>query len=47
MIPDVKKKPDPDEQDLEIFLQVICDHEAMVRAREYREDNSGRNVNRV
>ena len=47
LIEEVKKKPDPDEKDLETFLQVIRDHEAMVRAREHRENNSGRTLNRV
>ena len=46
LIQEVGKNQDPDEQGLESFLQVIRDHEAMVRAREYKED-SGRGINRV
>merc|ERR1711895_319453 len=43
LIQEVGKNQDPDEQGLESFLQVIRDHEAMVRAREYKED-SGRGM---
>ena len=46
LIQEVGKNQDPDEAGLESFLQVIRDHEAMVRAREYKED-SGRGINRV
>ena len=46
LIQEVGKNQDPDEAGLESFLQVIRDHEAMVKAREYKED-SGRNMNRV
>ena len=47
LIEEVKKKPDPTEKDLEAFLQVVRDHEAMVRAREHRELDVGRSSNRV
>ena len=43
----MKKKPDPTEKDLETFLQVVRDHEAMVRAREHREHDAERSLNRV
>ena len=47
LIEEVKKKPDPTEKDLEGFLQVVRDHEAMIRAREHRELDAGRSLNRV
>ena len=46
LIQEVGKNPDPDEAGLESFLQVIRDHEAMVKAREYKEESGG-NMNRV
>ena len=35
IIEEVKKKPDQTEKDLEAFLQVVREHEVMVRAREH------------
>merc|ERR1712236_75771 len=32
LIEEIKKKPDPTEKDLEGFLQVVRDHEAMITA---------------
>ena len=46
LIQEVGKNPDPDEAGLESFLKVIRDHEAMVKAREFKEDSGG-NMNRV
>ena len=46
LLQEIGKNPDPDEAGLEGFLKVIRDHEAVVKAREYKEDTGG-NVNRV
>ena len=40
LIQECGKNPDPDETGLESFLKVIRDHEAMVKAREFKEDSS-------
>ena len=37
LIEECGKNPDPDEEGLESFLKVIRDHEAMVKAREFKE----------
>ena len=46
LIQECGKNPDPDEAGLESFLKVIRDHEAMVKAREFKED-SGANMRSV
>ena len=47
LIEEVKKKPDPTEKDLDDFLQLVRDHESMIRAREHHELDAGRSLNRV
>ena len=48
LVEELKKNPNPDEKQLEQFLQLIRDHESMIRARDHQEIEDGRNnVNRV
>ena len=47
LVEEVKKKPDPTEKDLDEFLQIVRDHESMIRAREHRETDDVRSLNRV
>ena len=47
LIQEIKRNPDPDEAGLESFLKVIRDHEAVVNAREFKEDSGGNTLNRV
>merc|ERR1711888_211810 len=47
LVVELRKRPNPDEKQLEEFLQIIKDHEAMLRARDHHQTEEGRNVNRV
>merc|ERR1712215_106246 len=47
LVEELRKRPNPDEKQLEQFLQIIKDHEAMLRARDHHQTEEGRNVNRV
>ena len=47
LIQEIKRNPDPDEAGLESFLQVIREHEAVIIAREYKEDAGGPTLKRV
>merc|ERR1712055_199165 len=47
LLQEIGKNPDPDEAGLESFLKVIRDHEAVVNAREFKEDSGGNTLNRV
>ena len=47
LIQEIGNNPDPDEAGLERFLKVIRDHEAVINAREFREDSGGNTLNRV
>ena len=45
LVEEIKKKPDPTERDLDEFLQIVRDHESMIRGREHRETDDVRNFN--
>ena len=48
LVEEIKKNPDPTEKELDEFLQIVRDHESMIRAREHREtDDVRNNLNRV
>ena len=47
LIQEIKRNPDPDEAGLESFLQVIREHEAVITAREYKEDAGVPTLKRV
>ena len=37
LVEELRKRPNPDEKELEQFLQIIKDHEAMLRARDHHQ----------
>merc|ERR1712215_657801 len=47
LVEELKKKPNPNETQLEEFLQIIKDQAAMLRARDHRQTPEEINVNRV
>ena len=47
LVEELRKTPNPDEKELEQFLQIIKDHEAMLRARDHHQTEEERNVSRV
>ena len=47
LVEELRKRPNPDEKQLEEFLQIIKDHEAMLRARDHHQTEEEINVNRI
>merc|ERR1712215_35304 len=47
LVEELRKTPNPDEKELEQFLQIIKDHEVMLRARDHHQTEEERNVSRV
>ena len=48
LVEELRRRPNPDEKQLEEFLQIIKDHEAMLRTRDhYQTQSSGKNKERT